>query len=141
MKNPAQASLYRRRAAAGDDNMVPLINIVFLLLIFFMVAGKIGVDHARNIELPSALPQATAVAHDINIVLDAAGNLQMNGVSLDLVSLPVELDKLMADTVDISVAVQADAHLQARQLTPVLSVLRAARIGKIRLFTRAGEKE
>lgn len=138
--NKAQANLYRRRSSAGDDNMVPLINIVFLLLIFFMVAGKISVDHAKNIELPLAQPQAPAVVHAINVVIDAQGQMQLNGEAMSVEHLRARLDALLGKNVHAAVALQADAALQARQLMPVLAILRAAGIEKIRLFTRVGEK-
>ena len=36
----------------SDDNLIPLINIVFLLLIFFMVAGQMQKPLATDITLP-----------------------------------------------------------------------------------------
>lgn len=138
--NKSLPEFYRRRSSAGDDNMVPLINIVFLLLIFFMVAGKINVDHARNIELPLAKPQTPATVHALNVVLDADGNIKLNGVAVTAEALAAELALRLADNAGVSVALQADARLQARQLTPLMTVIRTAGIEKIRLFTNVEEK-
>ena len=43
----------------SDDQLIPLINIVFLMLIFFMVAGQISEQDAQYIALVAAFEQAT----------------------------------------------------------------------------------
>lgn len=136
----SRLSLYKRKASGSDDNMVPLINIVFLLLIFFMVAGKIQVDHAKNIELPSSGPQADAVVHDINVVLDAEGNIALNDVSVSIEDLASEINSILLSGGTVAVALQADAHLEAKQLTPVLTLLRQSQVKTVHLFTRVRAK-
>ncbi len=50
------APLYQpQRAHNNDANMIPMINIVVLLLIFFMLAGQIQGYQAKDMRLPDAL--------------------------------------------------------------------------------------
>jgi biopolymer transport protein ExbD len=132
-------NLYSRRASIGDDNMIPLINIVFLLLIFFMVAGKISVDYASDIDLPISNIKYISDVYEINIVLDAEGIITLNGKLAALESLSENIFTLI-DKGDSVVALQADAHVKAKQLTPIIKIIRAAGVKKVRLFTRAGDK-
>lgn len=64
-------------------NITPLIDVVFLLLIFFMVSTTFEHDSALQIELPeaTAIPQG---AEDLPIVVtvDATGRYQVDGRSL-----------------------------------------------------------
>ena len=66
-----------RRRAASDDNLIPLINIVFLLLIFFMVAGQMQRPMAADIRLPDIDSQQPAQG-DIQLELTADGGLWLN---------------------------------------------------------------
>ncbi len=59
-----------RRRPASDDNLIPLINIVFLLLIFFMVAGQMQRPMAADIRLPDIDSQQPAQG-DIQLELTA----------------------------------------------------------------------
>ena len=50
----------------SDDNLIPLINIVFLLLIFFMVAGQMQKPLATDITLPVSQGVTAAAAPEIS---------------------------------------------------------------------------
>lgn len=64
-----------------EDGLLPLINVVFLLLMFFLIAGIILQD-----ELPS-LPEGTVQEEGdrprLDLVIDADGALRFEGISLD----------------------------------------------------------
>lgn len=64
-------------------NMTPLIDIVFLLLIFFMVSTTFTQENHLSIDLPEAVADAkNAPANAIDVVISAAGDVSINGRSL-----------------------------------------------------------
>ena len=68
---------------APEITLTPLIDVVFLLLIFFMVSTTFE----RRSELSIELPEASAEAHAreeavIDVVLDAAGSVTVDGEAL-----------------------------------------------------------
>lgn len=141
-------ALYTRRAASADDNMIPLINIVFLLLIFFMIAGKIASDDALQLTLPQAQQAAPAPALSVEILVDRDGRIALDGVVVSVEQLAAQLAGLQqrgvntADTGSgLAVALKADAQLPAGVLAPVLNTLRAAGIDSIHLYTRRADAE
>lgn len=121
-----------RKTSSSDDNLIPLINIVFLLLIFFMVAGQMKAPLAADIKLPSANTELTA-ERDIRLELSSSGELFADGQAISTEQLPA----LLAGPGDtgIRVLLLADRDTTAATLDPLLSVLRTAGIVNIRLLT------
>ena len=73
----------RQRREELTVNLTPLIDVVFLLLIFFMVSTTF----TRETRLAVDLPEATGVASDksprqIEILVDEGGNYRVNGKGL-----------------------------------------------------------
>lgn len=67
-------NLRRQRAEEPDINLTPLIDVVFLLLIFFMVSTTFKRDADLAVELPEASAEPTAQAPDtLELVIDAQG--------------------------------------------------------------------
>ena len=62
-----------------DDGLLPLVNIIFLLLIFFMIAGVIEQKIIReNLELPSADLSRFENKESIKIYIDQSKNYFLN---------------------------------------------------------------
>lgn len=78
------AMSFKRQVTAEEGiNLTPLIDVVFLLLIFFMVSTTFTKESHLQIDLPEAngesLPQRQT---QINVVVDAQGEYSVNGKQL-----------------------------------------------------------
>lgn len=78
------AMQFKRQVKAEESvNLTPLIDVVFLLLIFFMVSTTFTKETHLNIDLPEAVGEGAAVAADnIEVSVDAQGNYSVNGQQL-----------------------------------------------------------
>lgn len=66
-----------------DINLTPLIDVVFLLLIFFMVSTTFNRDSELSIELPAASAEAQErQPESIEVAIDAQGRFYVNGRQL-----------------------------------------------------------
>lgn len=64
-------------------NLTPLIDVVFLLLIFFMVSTTFTKETHLSIELPEAQGQtSTEAAEQVEILISAEGDYSVNGQGL-----------------------------------------------------------
>ncbi|WP_320821146.1 biopolymer transporter ExbD [Thalassolituus sp.] len=117
----------------SDDNMIPLINIVFLLLIFFMVAGQIKAQPDKAIELPKSTQLASADPLTIRLELHENGKLKFNGEVLE----PSKITSLINKNTAAKVALFADGRATAKQLDIVLNALSGRNNIEIKLFTMA----
>lgn len=75
---------FRRQSREEDSvNLTPLIDVVFLLLIFFMVSTTFPKDTHLQIDLPEAVGEAAPQQKaPLEIVISAAGDYALNGQSL-----------------------------------------------------------
>lgn len=73
----------RRQRTDVEVNLTPLIDVVFLLLIFFMVSTTFSKDTRISIDLPEASADAAQISTEkIEITISRDGSYSMNGVSL-----------------------------------------------------------
>lgn len=111
---------------------LPLVNVVFLLLIFFLVAGQLA---------PSAPvePPASEQAREdedpelVVLVLDHQGNLSVDGKILSIASIATGQDLLDPEQ---PVRLLTDKATPLEKIRPVLSALQKTGITEVRLVTR-----
>lgn len=129
------------RDFGNDDNLVPLINIIFLLLIFFMVAGNITASDVVAVDAPKSITQTPQTEADVMLLVSAAGDVylesQMVGLELLAVLLSEQLT-LSSDPENFRVQVKVDAALPVENLKAVLSSLRSAGLLRVSLLTLEG---
>ncbi|WP_372835234.1 ExbD/TolR family protein, partial [Pontibacterium sp.] len=68
----------RQRPEEVSVNLTPLIDVVFLLLIFFMVSTTFTKETQLEIDLPSASGSATEALERIEILISAEGEYRLN---------------------------------------------------------------
>jgi biopolymer transport protein ExbD len=106
-----------------DINLTPLIDVVFLLLIFFMVSTTFDRHAKLKVELPEASAKMQQQQDEsVVLAIDAKGNYFINDrqlVNTQLDTLKIALQKTVADKKDVSLVLRADAR------TPHQSVVRA----------------
>ncbi len=96
-----------------DLNMTPLIDVVFLLLIFFMVSTTFQKETELKVQLPQASEQApTEESHSIELVINARGGYFVNGRELNdssMVTVRNAINKLARGKKDTPLVIRADA--------------------------------
>lgn len=112
-----------RRDERVDVNLTSLIDVVFLLLIFFMVSTTFDRHAKLKVELPEASAKTEQqIEEPVVLSIDVKGNYFINDrqvVNTQLETLKIALQKTIADKKDVSLVLRADAK------TPHQSVVRA----------------
>lgn len=118
-----------------DENLIPLINIVFLLLIFFMLAGTFARPDRFEVAPPSSLSPAPAEEQQMMLLLSADGRLAVGEREVDKPELKrLIMDRLSAEP-DLQVQLKADGRLMAEVLIEIMGIFRAAGVEKLMLLT------
>jgi len=119
-------------------NITPLIDMVFIMLIFFIVTTSFVKETGVDIQRPSA---ATAVSKDkahILIGITDDDRIFMDGRQIDLHAVPMNVERALAENPDGQVVVVADkmsstgaaiAVMDGCRLAGALDVSLAARVG------------
>lgn len=122
-----------RRASNAEENVLPLINVVFLLLIFFMVSGTLIQEPPFQLT-PATTEHAEAQKSQSEyLAIGADGRLAWTGEEINVDQLADRLGQ-RADP-DAPLQVRADRRLDARELTELLAELRSGGVAQIQLLT------
>jgi biopolymer transport protein ExbD len=107
-------------------NLTPLIDVVFLLLIFFMVSTTFDTTSQLKITLPEANENKQAnEPHELNIVIDAEGRFFLNSRELasqksDALSAAI---RRALDGKDRPIVIQSDAESPVQSLVTAMDVV------------------
>ncbi len=104
----------RQQAQEVGVNLTPLIDVVFLLLIFFMVSTTFTRETQLSIDLPEAEGQARdSSGKEIEILIDEAGSYRVNGQALvdnQMRTLQAAIYKVAAGDTTLPMTITADAQ-------------------------------
>ena len=125
----------RRKRSEVEVNLTPLIDVVFLLLIFFMVSTTFTKNTQLSIDLPEADAEVSQVSEkQVEVTITRAGDYAVNEVVLvnnDLTTLKRAIEQVSGGDNTIPLIITADSA------TPHQSVVRAmdaaGQLGFIRL--------
>lgn len=116
-------------------NLTPLIDVVFLLLIFFMVSTTFTKENHLQIELPEASGEtAEAQAGQIDVVIDASGDMSVNGKALvnnDEKTLRRAVAEIAGGDRELPFIITADAQTAHQYVVRAMDV--AGKLGFVKL--------
>ncbi len=121
-----------RPAARREPGLVPLTDIVFLLLLFFMLAGQVRPADVAAVLPPGSASEARPEGDRVELLVEADGTLWLGSDRVDLAALAPAL----AARARKAVLVKADADLPVATLRAVLAELRGAGVREAALATR-----
>jgi biopolymer transport protein ExbD len=111
-------------------NLTPLIDVVFLLLIFFMVSTTFDTTSQLKIKLPEASQNESEKAKQpLNLMIDAKGQFFLNARELPSQkseALSIALERVL-DGEDRPIVIQSDAGSPVQSLVTAMDVV--ARLG------------
>ena len=111
------------------ESIVPMINVVFLLLIFFLMTSNLATPEPFTVTPPDATTSAEPEAQYI-LYIDKTGKLSFEGKE-DTDALAAILAVSATDT---SIQVRADAQLEAVAMARTLSDLTSAGLSQVELI-------
>ena len=115
-------------------NLTPMIDVVFLLIIFFMVATKFS-EIERNIDLQ--LPQVANAGESTppdrpkSIAVYADGTLKLDGTPITRSQLVSQLQVELQSTPDLEVELDGDANCPFQYVADALAACREANVVRI----------
>ncbi|WP_022960117.1 ExbD/TolR family protein [Spongiibacter tropicus] len=125
----------RQRIDDGGINLTPLIDVVFLLLIFFMVSTTFTKESRLQLELPTADGNpAIEQPESLEIVIDAKGQYQINDRRLGKASmrdLMQAMQGLIGSDTMRPVVITADANTPHQAVVSAMDA--AGRLGLVHL--------
>lgn len=120
-----------------EINVSPLIDVVFMLLIFFVVTAVFSRDPAVDINRPSATTAQRLEKETLLFAITASGRLYHGGAEIPL----DKLRSLVERTPKTPLVVRADKQSRTERLIEVIDVARAAGARSVSVATRTPSSE
>lgn len=124
-----------RPRRSDEERVLPLINVVFLLLIFFMLAGRLVANDPLDVTPPQSASEGPAELREQVVYVGGDGRLAFDGSVLDKAALKAAVTARLADATDRRVRLKADGGAEAVQVVAVLELLREAGVEILTLLT------
>jgi len=131
---------FKSRNAEEDVNinLTPLIDVVFLLLIFFMVSTTFDTTSQLKINLPEASQDQSVVPpQKLNLMIDAKGNFFLNSRELTnnkSTTLKAALERTM-DGSKLPIVIQSDADSPVQSLVTAMDVVGQLGLSQVSIAT------
>ena len=128
-----------RRDSDPEINLTPMIDMVFILLIFFLVASSFVKEAGIEVNRPVAQTAQTQGRGTIRIALSETGEIWMERRSIDIRAVRANVERMLAESPEASVVVLADETAHTGLLVQVMDQVRLAGVNDIAVAARQQE--
>jgi biopolymer transport protein ExbD len=118
--------------------LTSLIDIVFLLLIYFLLTTNFIVEEGIKIKLPNARASAPQVKQEITIFVDKEGTAYMANKKVPIDELYTRIKNMIGNDPDRLVIIKADKTVILNKAVRVMDIAKAAGASRLSLATEKG---
>lgn len=130
---PVPIAFSRPKKPALSLDMTPMIDIVFQLLIFFMLSSSF-LAPSINLTLPKAVTRDEAKTQQIIVSVDQKGNVFLNTLEIPWERLKGALEEKLTKSEQKSVHLRGDAHMPYKFFVEVMDLARQAGASQISIL-------
>ena len=124
---------YKEKSTFKLD-LIPMINVVFLLLIFFMLTSTTSLQ-IKKVELPTAKTAEKNSKQFLTVTIDKNGSLELDGKAVTIEALPVHLEKKVAEKKNAVISIHADKVIEFELFGKVIELAKQAGAADFMLAT------
>ena len=126
-----------------DISIAPLVDIVFLLLIFFMVTSHYDIAAGVQIKLPKVTKRVAEPDAEtrVDIIVDKDANIYLDGKKIDIKALKSRLSAEVKKRGMLNLVLQADADVRHGKVVEIMDIAKSAGINSIIIAARWRSKE
>ena len=126
---------FKRHLKLDEDRLdvTPLIDVVFLLLIFFMLTSTFVLQPGIKVKLPRAITSEALKEKNLVIVITAGGKIYLDNEIILPGELSVKLEKAAQD--DRAVLIKADQKISLGRVVEIWDLCRDVGITQVSIAT------
>ncbi|MBE0366199.1 biopolymer transport protein ExbD [Pseudoalteromonas ulvae UL12] len=111
---------------AEEINMTPMLDVVFIMLIFFIVTASFVKEAGIDVNRPEAATAVKKERANILVAISDKGEIWINKRQIDIRAVQANIERLKAENPQGSVVIQADKKATTDTLIKVMDASRAA---------------
>ena len=122
-----------RRKSESEVNLTPMLDVVFIMLIFFIVTASFVKEAGIDISRPGAATAVRKERGNILIAISANDQIWMNRRQVDPRALRANIERAHAENPQGAVIIQADKAAKTGLLVQVMDAARSAGVKNVSL--------
>ena len=127
----------RIQEEAGEIDLTPMLDVVFILLIFFIVTSVFVTEAGIDVTKPEASTVEPTSGDLILIAVGPGGDIWIDGDQIDPRFIRNRFELRLADAPNSAVIIQADANANNEQVMLILKAAREANIENVSISAEA----
>jgi len=114
-----------------EINITPMLDVVFIMLIFFIVTASFVKESGIEVDRPSAVTAVVKEKGNILVAVTASGQIWINRRQVDPRAVRANIERLHAENPQGSVVIQADKSSTTEMLIQVMDAARQAGVSNV----------
>jgi biopolymer transport protein ExbD len=121
--------------------IIPMIDVIFFLLVFFMVSTlSMTINRGLPVNLPAAATSQKEVRENLNLTLTQEGEMFLNKEPIALQDLGPRVRAALAGEPELMVIMNADGDVRHHAVVEVMDELRLAGVARLAIAVRPDRK-
>jgi biopolymer transport protein ExbD len=121
--------------------IIPMIDVIFFLLVFFMVSTlSMTINHGLLVNLPAAATSQKDVQENLNLTLTQEGEMFLNKEPITLQDLGPKVKAALAGEPELMVIMNADGDVRHQAVVDAMDELRLAGVARLAIAVRPDRK-
>jgi len=124
----------RQRKASAEEaevDLTPMLDVVFIMLIFFIVTASFVKESGMDVNRPDAATAVVKPRGNILVAITPSGQIWIDKRQVDVRSIRANLERLYAENPQGAVVIQADEESKNGLLVAVMDAAKQAGIENV----------
>ncbi len=134
---------FRKKASLekGKLDITPLIDVIFLLLLFFMLSSSFILQPGIKVNLPESKVSEAQSEDNIIVTITAERKILLNDENITEGTLEIKLRPIAKRTPDKIVIIKADDRVNHGLVVKVMGEIKSAGINRLAIATKPKKRE
>ena len=120
-----------------EINLTPMLDVVFIMLIFFIVTAVFVKQPGIDIERPTAITREIPQGGAIYVAISPDGEVWIDGDEVELSAVRLQIERLHSENPEAGLIIQSDSRARNETLIAVMDAAKAAGLNDV--LIAAGE--
>jgi len=125
----------KKEAEGGEIDLTPMLDVVFIMLIFFIVTAVFIKEPGVNIERPETIIRDAVINQSILVAINDKNEIWIDRKKVDEQSIKSVIERLLVDNPLGALVIQADSESNAETYATVFDAAKKAGVGQVALAT------
>jgi biopolymer transport protein ExbD len=131
----------RQESAKARIEIIPMIDVIFFLLVFFMVSTlSMTINRGLPVNLPTAATSQKDIRDNVSLTVTQDGKMFLNKEPVTLQDMGSRVRAALVSDPQLAVVINADGHVLHSTVVDILDELRQAGVSGLAIAVKSGKK-